>query len=377
MPSSPTTEAELEDLLLRIPNPPDADVPVGGEEASVMVRDVGRALPASSRSRARSARTHPPMAHWARKPHWEVGEALGIIDLAAGAKIAGSGFPVYKGAGAALQRGLIDWFLDLHTREHGLTEIWPPAVVNADTRARHGPDPGQGRPDVRRHPRRAVPGPDGRGPGHEHPSRRDLRGDRAADPLCRLLAVLPARGGRRRARTRAASCASTSSTRSRWSASRGPADSPAALEWLTERAEILLQRLGLAYRVLLMATGEMGFTQASKYDLEVWAPGVEHWLEVSSCSNFRDFQARRMNIRWRPEAGAEAGARAHAQRLGPGARARRRGHARDVPAARRLGDRAGRPAAVSRSRRHRGGARPLTALGGHGGWCVRAMTPPG
>jgi seryl-tRNA synthetase len=84
-----------------------------------------------------------------------------------------------------------------------------------------------------------------------------------------------------------------------------PDASADALEWLTERAEILLQRLGLAYRVLLMATGDMGFTQAKKYDLEVWAPGVEKWLEVSSCSNFRDFQARRMAIRWRPEAGAK------------------------------------------------------------------------
>ncbi len=84
-----------------------------------------------------------------------------------------------------------------------------------------------------------------------------------------------------------------------------PGESEVALEWMTERAEILLQRLGLAYRVLFMATRDMGFTQAKKYDLEVWAPGVERWLEVSSCSNFRDFQARRMAIRYRPEAGAK------------------------------------------------------------------------
>src|SRR4029079_416292 len=84
-----------------------------------------------------------------------------------------------------------------------------------------------------------------------------------------------------------------------------PQDSNDALEWLTERAEILLQRLGLTYRVLLMSTKEMGFVQAKKYDLEVWAPGVEKWLEVSSCSNFRDYQARRMAIRHRPEAGAK------------------------------------------------------------------------
>jgi len=85
-----------------------------------------------------------------------------------------------------------------------------------------------------------------------------------------------------------------------------PADSPASLEWLTERAEVVLQRLGLAYRVKLMSTREMGFVQAKKYDLEVWAPGVEEWLEVSSVSNFRDYQARRMNIRYRPEPGAKA-----------------------------------------------------------------------
>jgi seryl-tRNA synthetase len=84
-----------------------------------------------------------------------------------------------------------------------------------------------------------------------------------------------------------------------------PEDSPAALEWMTERAEILLQRLGLAYRVLLMSTREMGFVQAKKYDLEVWSPGVERWLEVSSCSNFRDYQARRMAIRHRPTPGAK------------------------------------------------------------------------
>ena len=84
-----------------------------------------------------------------------------------------------------------------------------------------------------------------------------------------------------------------------------PADSGEALEWMTGRAEAILQKLGLAYRVLLMSTGEMGFVQAKKYDLEVWAPGVERWLEVSSCSNFRDYQARRMAIRHRPEPGAK------------------------------------------------------------------------
>ena len=115
-----------------------------------------------------------------------------------------------------------------------------------------------------------------------------------------------------------------------------PEASAEALEWMTGRAEDLLRRLGLAYRVLLMATREMGFTQARKYDLEVWAPGVERWLEVSSCSNFKDFQARRMAVRYRPEPGAKPELVAHAERLRPGPRANRRGDPRDLPAPGRL-----------------------------------------
>ena len=125
-------EAQLDDLLLRIPNPADPDVPVGGEDANVTVRAWGDQLP----------RVHPDagdigadasMGAWERKPHWELAERLGMFDLERGAKIAGSGFPVYRAAGAALQRALIDWFLEVHTREHGMTEIWPPAIVNADS----------------------------------------------------------------------------------------------------------------------------------------------------------------------------------------------------------------------------------------------------
>ncbi|HEY6013857.1 MAG TPA: hypothetical protein VIU37_07615, partial [Candidatus Limnocylindrales bacterium] len=116
-PGIASLEAELDDLLLRIPNPPDPDIPIGGEEANVTIRTWGDRLPLDG-------------GGWTRKPHWELGDALGILDNARGAKIAGSGFPVYKGAGSALQRGLISWFLDVHTRENGMTEVWPPAVVN-------------------------------------------------------------------------------------------------------------------------------------------------------------------------------------------------------------------------------------------------------
>ena len=109
-------DAELEDAMLRIPNPADPDVPVGGEEANVVVRTWGEPLP-----------------HEDRKPHWELAEALGIIDNARGAKITGSGWPVYLGDGSTLQRALIGWFLDVLSREHGMTEVWPPVVVNADS----------------------------------------------------------------------------------------------------------------------------------------------------------------------------------------------------------------------------------------------------
>ena len=270
---------------------------------------------------------------WTRKPHWELGEALDILDNARGAKISRLRLPGLQGRGLGaparadqlvprrphprerLHRGLA-----AGRRQHGLG-------------ARHRADPGQGRPDVRRHPRRAVPGPDGRGPGHEPPPRRDPRRRpscrSATPPTRRASAARPARP----ARTPAASCASTSSTRSRWSCSRSPEDSAAALEWMTERAEILLQRLGLAYRVLLMSTREMGFTQARKYDLEVWAPGVERWLEVSSCSNFRDYQARRMAIRYRPEPGAKPELVHTLNGSGLALARDRGGHPRDVPAA--------------------------------------------
>jgi seryl-tRNA synthetase len=279
-------EVKVEDLLLRIPNPADPDVPVGGEDANKTVRTWGEILPKDF-----------------RKPHWEIGEALDILDNARGAKIAGSGFPVYKGAGSSLQRALISWFLDVHTREHGFTEVWPPAVVNTASATGTGQIPDKEdqmyvvtRDELYLVPTAEVPVTnlhrDEILAGEELPIRyaayspcfrreagaagKDTRGILRVHQFDKVEMVLVEK----------------------------PDASPAALEWMTERAEILLQRLGLAYRVLLMSTREMGFTQAKKYDLEVWSPGVERGLEVSSCSNFRDFQARRMAIRYRPVPGA-------------------------------------------------------------------------
>ncbi|HWH37500.1 MAG TPA: serine--tRNA ligase [Candidatus Limnocylindrales bacterium] len=284
-------EARIEELLLRIPNPADPDVPVGGDEATVTVRTWGE-----------------PVAHaadgWTRRPHWEIGAQLGLFDLAAGAKVTGSGFPVYRAAGAALQRALINMMLDLHAREHGMTEIWPPVLVNEASARGTGQIPDKedqmyvvGRDELYLIPTAEVPVTN---------IHRDeiIEADRL--PI-RYVAYSPCfrrEAGAAGARTRGL-LRLHQFDKVEMVAFERPADSDAALEWMTERAEVALQRLGLAYRVRLMATREAGFTQAKKYDLEVWSPGVEEWLEVSSVSNFRDFQARRMNIRWRPAAGSK------------------------------------------------------------------------
>jgi seryl-tRNA synthetase len=298
-------EAEVEDLLLRIPNPADPDVPIGGEEANITVRTWGELLPVEQPLAGEVGADAPAGgATWRRKPHWELAEALDIIDLPRGAKIAGSGFPVYKGAGSRLQRALINWFLDVHVTENGMTEVWPPVVVNSDSARGTGQIPDKEdqmyvvtRDDLYLIPTAEVPVT-------------NLHRDEileAADLPIRYAAYSPC--------FRREAGAAGKDTRGILRVHQfdkvemvlfeRPGESEAALEWMTERAEILLQRLGLAYRVLLMSTGEMGFVQAKKYDLEVWAPGVERWLEVSSCSNFRDYQARRMAIRYRPEPGAK------------------------------------------------------------------------
>jgi seryl-tRNA synthetase len=280
-------QAELDDAMLRIPNPADPDVPVGGEEANLIVRTWGDPLPRED-----------------RKPHWELAESLGIIDNARGAKITGSGWPVYVGAGSNLQRALINWFLDVHTREHGMTEVWPPVLVNAESARGTGQIPDKedqmyvaARDDLYLIPTAEVPVT-------------NLHRDEILE-----ADALPIRYAAYSASFRREAGAAGRDTRGILRVHQfdkvemvsfvRPGESEAELEWLTERAESLLQRLGLAYRVVLMATREMGFVQARKYDLEVWAPGVERWLEVSSVANFRDYQARRMAVRYRPEPGAK------------------------------------------------------------------------
>jgi seryl-tRNA synthetase len=290
------TEVQLDELLLRIPNPADPDVPVGDASANQVVRTWGEQIP--------SYATGPDGEQWTRRPHWEVAADLKMFDLERGAKITGSGFPVYTGQGSRLQRALIDFMLDIHTAEHGMTEIWPPAMVNAASARGTGqiPDKEDLMYIVTRDELYLVP-------TAEVPVT-NLHRDEIfeADELpIRYAAYSPC--------FRREAGAAGKDTRGILRVHQfdkvemvffeKPEASGEALEWLTGRAEVILQRLGLAYRVLLMATKDMGFVQSKKYDIEVWAPGVERWLEVSSCSNFRDYQARRMAIRYRPEPGAK------------------------------------------------------------------------
>jgi len=297
-------EDELEDALLRIPNPADPDVPVGDASANVTVRTWGDLLPRTvAASRSGGPDADSGATAWERRPHWDVAERLGIFELERGAKVAGSGFPVYRGAGAGLQRALIDFFLTVHTRENGFTEIWPPAVVNAASARGTGqiPDKEDQMYVVTRDELYLVP-------TAEVPVT-NLHRDEIFE-----FGELPVRYAAYTPCFRREAGAAGKDTRGILRVHQfdkvemvlfeAPGASAAALEWMVGRAEDLLRRLGLAYRVLLMATRDMGFVQAKKYDLEVWAPGVERWLEVSSCSNFRDYQARRMAIRHRPAPGA-------------------------------------------------------------------------
>jgi seryl-tRNA synthetase len=277
-------EGELGEILMQLPNIPLADVPEGGEESNRVVRVWGE-----------------PRAASGVRPHWEIGEQLGILDLAAGAKVSGSGFVVFRKGGARLVRALMSFMLDLHTREHGYEEVWVPIVVTRETMTGTGQlpkfedDAYRTEDDLFLIPTAEVPVT-------------NLLRDRILDAgeLPRALtAYTPcfrreagAAGKDTRGLIRLHQFDKVELVRF-----ATPESSASEHEKLTGHAERVLQLLGLPYRVLLLAAGDTGFSSAKTYDLELWAPGVEKWLEVSSCSNFGDFQARRANIRYRPAAG--------------------------------------------------------------------------
>jgi seryl-tRNA synthetase len=282
-------ERAFEQLMLELPNLPHPDVPVGPDEsANEVVRTEGEL----------------PRYDFDPLPHWELGPRLGIIDFDRGVKISGSRFYVLRGMGARLQRAIITWMLDLHTREHGYAEVYPPAMVRgeclvgtaqlpkfADTVYRDIEE------DFWWVPTAEVPVTnlyrdeilDGAALPIYHvayspcfrrekmSAGRDVRGIKRGHQFDKVELVKFVR----------------------------PDTSDAELLSLLDNAETVCRRLGLAHRVVQMCTGDLAFAAAMKYDVEVWSPGCAEWLEVSSCSNFRDFQARRANIRYRPAPGAK------------------------------------------------------------------------
>lgn len=281
-------DEELERELMVVPNLPLPEVPDGDATHNAVVRTWG------------TAKTFP----WAARPHWDLGAGLGILDLPRGAKVAGSGFPLFVGMGSRLIRALANFMLDLHTREHGYLEVSPPYLVNRTTLT---------------------------GTGQLPKFAEDMYASPADDLFLVPTAEVPVTNLHRDEILEASELpkAYTAWTpcfrREAGSAgkdTRGilrvhqfdkvelvrlerPEHSAAALETITAHAEAVLQKLGLHYRVLALAAGDTGFASARTYDLEVWAPGVGQWLEVSSASCFTDFQARRANLRFRPEPGAK------------------------------------------------------------------------
>jgi len=289
-------EERLQNLLLLIPNIPHESVPIGiGSEDNVEVRRWGE----------------PRVYDFKPKPHWELGEELGILDLGRAAKLSGSRFAVLKGAGALLERALINYMLDLHVREHGYIEVFPPLLVNANTMLGTGQLPKfeeelfrtfrveeeNGRlyliptaevPVVNFHRDEILP------PGtlplnyvaytpcfrREAGSYgKDVRGIMRQHQFNKVELVMLVE----------------------------PERSYEALETLTHHAEEVLKRLGIPYRVVALSTGDLGFASTKTYDIEVWIPSQEAYREISSCSNCEDFQARRASIRFRrsPKASAE------------------------------------------------------------------------
>jgi len=285
--STEELEAKMRDMLTSLPNLPHESVPVGrGADDNVEVRRWGT----------------PPQFNFEPKPHWEIGEQLGVLDLERAVKLSGARFAVYWDMGARLERSLANFMLDLHTREHGYTEVLPPFLVNSDSMYGTGQLPKfaadsfrvtHGEKDLWLIPTAEVPVTN---------LYRDEVLEAARLPIS-LTAYTPCfrseagsygkdvRGIIRQHQFQKVELVKF--TR--------PEHSYDELEKLTRNAETVLQKLGIHYRVMALSTGDMGPSSAKTYDIEVWLPGQQLFREISSCSNFEAFQARRANIRFKPD----------------------------------------------------------------------------
>jgi seryl-tRNA synthetase len=276
-------EADLQSAMLEIPNVPLPQVPEGGEENNVIVREWGTPRPRDG-----------------VKPHWEIASALGLFDLERAGKVSGSGFVFYRGLGARLVRALVNLFMDAHRDEHGYEEVWPPLLVNRATMTGTG-----------QLPKFEDDAYATRGdelfliPTAEVPVT-NLYRDEIVDAVP-MAFVAYSKCFRREAGSAGKDTRGILRTHEfdkvelvRYAS---PETSAEQHELLTRHAESMLERLGLPYRRKLLAAGDTGFSSAKTYDLEAWAPGVGAWLEVSSCSNYGEYQARRAAIRYRPAKG--------------------------------------------------------------------------
>lgn len=282
-------EPALRDALLRIPNLPLPEVPVGKDDSENIVTRV---------------EGQPRVFDFAPRPHWEIGEALGILDFERGVKLSGSRFYVLKGLGARLQRALIAWMLDVHIMDHGYTEVYPPYMVKGECLVGTGNLPKfadnlyhDAEEDYWFIPTAEVPVtnlyrdeilPPGALPIYhvaytpcfrreKMSAGRDVRGIKRGHQFDKVEMVKFVE----------------------------PEQGQVELERLVDNAEDIARRLQIPHRIIQMCTGDLAFSAAAKYDVELWAPGVNEWLEVSSCSLFTDFQARRANIRYRPDANSK------------------------------------------------------------------------
>jgi seryl-tRNA synthetase len=278
-------EDTLRRLLLEIPNLTLTNVPAGGEDHNVIVREWGT-----------------PRSSDGVKPHWDIGTQLGLFDLERASKVSGSGFVVYRRNGARLVRALLNYFMDVHRDEHGYEEVWPPLLVNRATMTGTGQLPKfEDDAYVTRGDELFLI------PTAEVPVTNLYRDEILEATALPSAFVAYSKCFRREAGSAGKDTRGILRTHEfdkvelvRYATPDTSADQ---LELLTRHAETMLERLGIPYRRTLLAAGDTGFSSAMTYDLEAWAPGVGAWLEVSSCSNFTDYQARRANIRYRPGKG--------------------------------------------------------------------------
>ena len=283
-------DEELKNFMLRIPNIPNSEVPVGADDSeNVEIRRF----------------SEPRKFDFELKAHWDLGVDLDILDFDRGAKIAGSRFTVYKGLGARLERAVIQFFLNTHTEESGYTEIFPPYMVNRASMTGTGQLPKFEEDAFKVTNNGYFLIPTAEVPVTNLHRDEILDFDSLPIKYCAYSACFRAEAGSAGRDTRGL-IRQHQFNKVELVKFADPEKSYEELESLTNDAEKLLQKLGLAYRVVCLSTGDLGFSSAKTYDIEVWMPSYNRYVEISSCSNFEDYQARRANIRFKRDAKSKA-----------------------------------------------------------------------